>query len=144
MGRSVVLCDWNGDLAPDLVVTHQTGPVALLENRCQGGGRIAVRCVGTSSNRDAEGTIVAVEIGGKTTVHRVTSGGGFFAANENTVLIGTGDAAAVDHLEVRWPSGGRSELRGLPVGVTYLIVEGRENSPRVFRRTTPYDTNPKR
>jgi hypothetical protein len=144
MGRSVALIDWNGDLAPDLVVTHQTGPVALLQNRSRGGGRIAVRCVGTISNRDAEGTILSVEIGGKTTLHRVTTGGGFFAANENLVLIGIGQATEIDRLEVRWPSGNRSELRGLPVGAAYTIIEGRGRPSRVSRLTTHSDNRPRR
>jgi tetratricopeptide (TPR) repeat protein len=144
MGRSVALCDWNGDLAPDLVVTHQSGPVALLENHCRGGGRIAIHCVGTIGNRDAEGAVVTAVIGGETTVHRVTSGGGFFAANESTVLIGTGNADAVDRLEIRWPSGGRSEFHGLRVGAAYLVVEGRENSLRALTHVTPDETNPKR
>jgi tetratricopeptide (TPR) repeat protein len=126
MGRSVAVCDWNGDLAPDLLVTHQTGPVALLENRSRAALRLAVRCVGTTSNRDAEGAVVTMTIGDVSTRHRMTAGGGYFAANDNTLLLGTGGASRVDRLEVHWPSGEKSEVHDLRAGQSYLIVEGRE------------------
>ncbi len=130
LGRSVAVCDWNGDLAPDLLVTHQTGPVALLENRSRVALRLTVRCVGTTSNRDAEGAIVTMTIGDVSTRHRVTTGGGYFAASDNTLFLGTGGASQVDLLEVQWPSGERSEVHDLRAGESYLIVEGREQPRR--------------
>ena len=124
LGRSAALIDWNGDRLPDLVVTHQTGPVSLLENRCHGGHRLSIRCAGTTSNRDAEGAVVTVVAGGASSVHRVSAGGGYFAANDNTVLIGTAGAPRVDRLEIRWPSGGRAEFRDLAADASYVVIEG--------------------
>ena len=129
LGRSVALLDWNGDLVPDVLVTHQAGPAALLENRSPGGHRLAIRCAGTVSNRDAEGAIVTVVIGGEKTVHRVTAGGGYYASNESTLFVGVGAATRVDLVEIRWPSGAETTVHDLPADRVYHFVEGRQTPP---------------
>jgi hypothetical protein len=47
------------------------------------------------------------------------------------VFFGTGDAASVDRVEIRWPSGRVQELRDLPVRATVEVTEG--GQPKVLR-----------
>jgi hypothetical protein len=125
MGRSAALLDWNGDLRPDLIVTSQTENVSLLENRSPRANRLALDLVGTSSNRDAEGARITIRAGGVTRVFRVSGGGGYFAANQRTVLIGCGTAATIDEVQIDWPSGSGETRQGVAANARYRVIEGR-------------------
>jgi Tfp pilus assembly protein PilF len=124
LGRSVACLDWNRDLRMDLVVTYQEGPVSLLENQSAVGNRIVLELTGVESNRDAVGTLIRAHIGDRVSHFYVTRNGGYFAANDPKVLIGCGDSAKIDRLEVIWPSGKSVVWSDMPVGGAYHVIEG--------------------
>ena len=66
---------------------------------------LAVRLVGTPSNRSAIGARVRLVAGGTTRVEEVRGGGSYNSQNDLRVHFGLGAAAQVDRLEVRWPNG---------------------------------------
>jgi hypothetical protein len=131
LGRSVACLDWNHDRALDLVVTYQEGNVSLLENQCQAGRRLMLQLTGVASNRDAAGARVRAQLGERMLHFHVARNGGYFAANDPHVLIGCGDAAQVDRLEVVWPSGAAASWSDVPVDATYHAIE---NEDRLLTR----------
>ena len=125
-GRSVASVDWNRDLAADLAVGFLKSPVALLENTSRMGNRLAIRLIGVNSNRDAMGAFLTATVGESTYHFRVGGDGGFFASNEKDVIIGIGLHKQLDTLEVSWPTGQTQTWNRLPIGKTYIFIEGKD------------------
>jgi hypothetical protein len=119
-GRAVALADLGRRGVVDAVVANQRGPLLLYRNEVAPGrhwiafdlegacraGATAARC----SNRSAIGAQVAVFWKGQQQVQEVSGGAGFCAQNDRQLHFGLGDAAAVEKVVIRWPSGRTSEL----------------------------------
>jgi enediyne biosynthesis protein E4 len=131
-GRSVALADLAGRGVLDVVVANQRGPLLVyrndvapgrhwidlaLEGNCR--PESAVRC----SNRSAIGAQVTVHWNGQQQVQAVTGGSGFCAQNQRRLHFGLGDAAKVDKIVVRWPSGRVEEHTGLDVDRLHTLKE---------------------
>jgi tetratricopeptide (TPR) repeat protein len=131
LGRALARIDWNRDGRPDLVATHLDTPVALLQNESEPAGHfLKVRLSGVTTERDAIGTTVRVQLrDGRTYMKQLTAGDGYQASNERVLTFGLGEAAQIDKLEVRWPSGWEQSWRDFPVDNEVLIVEGRACVP---------------
>ncbi len=127
LGRAVARLDWNGDLRDDLVVTHLDRGPALLTNatdRC--GNSFSLRLIGARSGRTAAGAVVHVVVGDRTQVHYLPAGGGYYAANEDSIRIGLGGELMAEQVEVHWPSGLLQQLGPVSAGERLLIMEGRD------------------
>ncbi len=132
VGRTLAVADVDGDGDLDILVTRNGEPVELLRN---GGGNrqhsLAVRAVGTRSNRDGIGARVVVTAGGATQVREVKTGSSYLGQNALLAHFGLGLADRVDRVEVRWPSGAVDTLRNVPANATVTIVEGQGLTRRV-------------
>jgi hypothetical protein len=53
----------------------------------------------------------------------VMSGSGYYSQNDLRLHFGLGAAKRVELLEVRWPSGGRQELRDIKANQVLTITE---------------------
>ncbi len=136
LGRAVVRLDWNRDGREDCAVTHLETPAALLLNETPvAGSFLAVRLCGTLSERDAIGTRLQITAAGRSWTQQLTAGDGYLASNERRLVFGLGDAAQIERLVVRWPSGTVQEFSDLPIDSEALIVEGR--SPLIREASTP-------
>ena len=102
--------DNDGDI--DVILANCNGPTRLLLN--QVGNRnhwLQFRVVGTTVNRDAYGTKVAlIRRGGKPVWRRVSADGSYLSANSSRVQFGLGSdaelaAAPPDAVYVLWPNG---------------------------------------
>jgi hypothetical protein len=51
------------------------------------------------------------------------------SANDPRILIGLGEARAVESVEIRWPSGARSTLAGPEAGREHTVVEPSDGAP---------------
>jgi hypothetical protein len=123
----LVRLDWNRDGRLDLVATHHDFPAALLENRTESKYRwLQFRLVGTTSERDAVGARVIVDVGGQAFVDVVTAGDGYAGRNESILALGLGSIDRVDQLTVRWPGGMQQEFSVPVLNHRYLLVEGSE------------------
>jgi len=123
LGRTLAVLDWNGDHRADLVGNHLDAPVALLENRSEGGNCVRVQLVGQTSEREAIGARVTARFEDQRWTAWVTGGDGFLCTNEPTVEIGVGDVQQLDELIVEWPSGETSSFAKVPVNSGLLAVE---------------------
>ena len=134
LGRGVMRLDWNRDGRPDLVVVHQNERAVMLENATATAfHRVVLALVGTSSNRDGLNTRFWVTTGPDRRMQEVTGGDGYLASNERRQVIGLGERATIDKLEILWPSGRQDLYSSLPANSHILIIEGREPTIRPLR-----------
>lgn len=126
IGRSLWTVDSNRDGRSDLVVTHQSEPVALLLNETEDSGSwIQFKMVGSRSSRDAIGAIVRLKLHDRELTRYVTSGDGYLCSNERLIRFGLGDFGdAVLAVTVDWFGGARQEFQYLQSRKTWLLVEG--------------------
>jgi thioredoxin-like negative regulator of GroEL len=130
LGRPAARLDWNRDGRDDLTIGHLYDPIALLTNTTRDmGGHLALRLFGVESPRDAIGTTVRARIGSRTIVRQLTAGDGYQCGNERKLIVGTGDADAIDELQVRWPSGREQRFADVAVRRELWLREGREPVP---------------
>src|SRR5262249_12531505 len=113
VGRGLAYADFDNDGRPDLVFSHNPGPVALLQNRTENGNawlRLELIGDGKKSNRNAIGSRVQIEAGGKRQMRWLIGGGSYLSASERRILIGLGSAERADKVTVWWPSGKKQEF----------------------------------
>ncbi len=127
VGRGAALGDYDDDGDLDLFIVNHGGSGVLLRN--DGGNErrwLKVRLEGRQSNRSAIGARVRLAAGGVVQVRQVGAQSSYLSQNDLTVHFGLGEAAVVDTLEVRWPSGLRQVLTGIPTNRTLHVVESEE------------------
>jgi tetratricopeptide (TPR) repeat protein len=133
LGRGVARLDFNRDGRDDLAVTHLDHPAALLLNSSAtttgpSPRSLQLRCIATTSARDAIGTVVTVPTPTGKRVRQLITGDGYQARNESRLTIGLGHDAA-QGLRVDWPAGEPTEWT-LPelsdTTLSLIVIEGRD------------------
>lgn len=126
--RSVMVGDFNGDLAPDLLVgSVGGGPLRLFLNQFpEGNHRVEIRLRGVESNKRAIGARAVAEVNGKKIVRDLFAPNGFMGQGPAWLNMGVGTAVRIDKLTIRWPTGRQQVFEDLPVDCTIQIVEGAE------------------
>jgi hypothetical protein len=123
-GRSVALADFGNRGALDVVVANQNGPLLLYRNTVSPANRwIEFELEGHASNRSAIGARVRVFWNGQQQLQEVSGGSGFCAQNDRRLHFGLGKAAAIDRVEIRWPSGKSQTLTAPKLDQRHRIVE---------------------
>lgn len=114
VGRGLAVADLDDDGDPDLIVIHQDGAPALLRNDCPvtpERTRIAIRLIGTSSNRSSIGAELTLSTAaGGVVTKQVNGGGSYLSASELRVFFTIEAAAEGAKLQIRWPSGKRTQI----------------------------------
>jgi hypothetical protein len=95
---------------------------------------VAIKTVGTKSNRDGIGARVTAKAGGRTLVDEVRSGSSYSSSNDMRVHFGLGAISKIDSLEVRWPSG-LTETFAARVDAINTVKEGAGASVNVKKLT---------
>ncbi|MFQ5790887.1 MAG: ASPIC/UnbV domain-containing protein [Acidobacteriota bacterium] len=117
--------DDDGDI--DIVIVNIDGAPSLLRNELPAGGNwIALRLIGTVSNRDAIGARVALRNGERRHVKEVHPSGSVFSSNDLRIHFGLGDQEVADEILIRWPSGREQTLVEIQQGSALTVKEGRE------------------
>ena len=112
-----------------MVVGHLDAPAALLENRTEPiGDAIQFVLVGTTCERDAIGARVRVETNNGIFTAWITAGDGYLTSDQRLVDMGLGAAAEVRRVEISWPSGSQTVLKGIEVNQRYLLIEGQSEA----------------
>jgi hypothetical protein len=106
VGRGSAAGDYDNDGDMDVLVLNLSQRARLLRN--DGGNRgnwVMIRLIGTASNRDGIGARVRVTAGGTTQTRLRVSSAGYLSQGDHRLHFGLGDAAQIDTIEIRWPSG---------------------------------------
>jgi hypothetical protein len=122
--RGLAMGDYDGDGDPDVLVSANNGPPLLLNN--SGAPRrhwLQVRLRGTRGNRDGIGARVRVTAAGRTQTGWVRSGSSYASAHDLRAFFGLGDAATVDRIDVRWPTGATQTLTNVLADQVLMIQE---------------------
>jgi hypothetical protein len=124
--RGAALGDWDNDGDLDIAVVHINEPASLLRNdRDNKGNWLAIRTLGTVSNRDGVGTRIRVRAGDLVQVREVRRGGSYLSSHDPRIFFGLGERVRVDEVEIRWPSGKVQRLEGVEAGQILLVEEAR-------------------
>ena len=129
-GRGVAYADFDGDGCLDLFLVNMGRsaavgePARLYRNRCDWGNNwLIVETVGSTSNRDGIGARITLTAGGRTQIREVTAGASNSSQNMLPVHFGLGQAAVVDEITVRWPSGAVQTLRDVAPNQALTVAE---------------------
>jgi hypothetical protein len=101
--------DLDGDGRVDVVVSALGDPAELWRNESPSGHWLALRLVGTKSNRDGIGAVVKLTAASdprwREQWNHATTAFGYASASAGPLHFGTGQAKTIDRVEIRWPSG---------------------------------------
>ena len=123
-GRGLSVFDYDGDGQQDLLMRNYRQPAELLRNLGGGGHWIEIALLGVRSNRDAVGARVALRTGQGWQTREVSAGSGYVSGQSLVQHFGLGDGRAAGAVEIRWPSGARTNLPQLAADRRYVVVEG--------------------
>jgi hypothetical protein len=125
VSRGCAFGDFDNDGDVDVVVNNMNEAPSLLRNDCKTMNNwLKVKCIGTKSNRSAIGARVRVVTGQHAQIEEVMSGSSYVSQNDFRLHFGLGQAARVDRLEVRWPSGLVERFSNLEVNQLVVVEEG--------------------
>ena len=108
--RGAAFGDLDQDGRVDVVVTSLGAPAEVWHNESTGGGHwLDLRLVGTTSNRDGIGAVVKIASAAdpfwREQFNQMTTAVGYASSSAGPVHFGTGTAATIAVVEIRWPSG---------------------------------------
>jgi hypothetical protein len=124
-GRGAAFGDLDNDGDLDIVITNVGQRAVVLRN--DGGNQrnwLAIRTVGTRSNRDGIGSRVSVtNTSGLTQHFTITTAIGYLSASDKRLVAGLGADTAAKRVEIRWPSGAVQTFENVRAGQTLVATE---------------------
>jgi hypothetical protein len=124
-GRGAAFGDLDNDGDVDVVMSSVGQKAVVLRN--DGGNRrpwIAIRTVGTRSNRDGIGCRIKVtSASGLAQDFTVTTAVGYLSASDRRLIVGLGADTSASRVEVRWPSGAVQTFDRVEAGRTLVATE---------------------
>lgn len=127
VGRGSATVDFNNDGRVDLLAVDFEGPVMLLENRSQTNNHwLTLDLRGAIPNHFAYGAQVVAKSGDRIWVGVLSPASSYLSSSDPRIHWGLGDAAKLDSLAIRWPSGNEQVLHDV---VTDQILRIEEREP---------------
>jgi hypothetical protein len=125
--RGMAIGDFDNDGATDVLIAINDGAPVLLRNAI--GSRnhwLGLNLVGTKCNRDAVGARITYQAGDLKRQRMKVAGGSFLSAHDPRIVLGIGQRAKFDWIEVQWPQpGGKLDrIVDLPIDRYITIIEG--------------------
>jgi hypothetical protein len=121
--RAAAVADFDGDGRLEVVTNNFNDVPYYFNNGFPKKNYVAFRLKGTKSNRDAIGAVVRLYAGKEIMTRQVSPAGGYLAQSSKTVHFGLGDRAAVERVEITWPSGVRQTLSAPAVNALHRVEE---------------------
>ena len=124
LGRGVAFADLNNDGRVDMVMAHMNEPAVVLKNVAGAGRHWLGVELKRSGNRDAVGSRILLEAGGRTQTRFATGGGSYASACDQRRVFGLGTCDNVDRVTVIWPTGQAQTWEGLACDRYHTLTEG--------------------
>ena len=124
VGRALAVGDYDNDGDSDLMLVNNNEPVVLLRN--DGGNQSAwlgLILIGSSSNRDAVGTVVRLKTNRREMVRQLHGGGSYQAAHDRRLIFGFQPDEKMEEIRVSWPGGRSQKLSPLEMRRYHSIEE---------------------
>ncbi len=123
--RGCAFGDFDNDGDVDVLIMNMNEPPSLLRNDVSVGNHwLAVRLVGTASNRSAIGSRVIARYGGRQQAQEVMAQSSFYSANDPRLHFGLGSATSVS-LTIRWTSGAVETIARVKADQFITVREGK-------------------
>lgn len=126
-GRGLAIGDlWNNGRLAVLISNMNARPSLLVNQASYPNHWIAIKTVGTTSNRDGIGARVTIKVGSRILTDEVRSGSSYNSSSDMRLHFGIGAATTIDSVQVRWPGPGRQleEFTGLKIDRINVVKEG--------------------
>lgn len=122
-GRGVAIVDYDQDGSPDITLRNYKQPAQLLHNT--GGGHwLALKLIGTRSNRDAVGARITLRANGLLQSREVHAGSAYLSGSSLAQHFGLGDEVRAIDVTVRWPSGRTTHIDEMGANRQWMLREG--------------------
>jgi hypothetical protein len=123
--HGVAFADFDNDGRVDAVVTALNSPARLLRNTSPGPAHwLALRLVGTKSNRDGLGARVRLTLPNGAVEHNhATTSVGYASSSEPLVRFGLGPYEMAKEIEIRWPSGRVQRVDSVKANQVVIVRE---------------------
>ena len=122
-GRAAVCADFDNDGDVDILQLHESA--TLWENQTTGANYLRVRLRGAPPNTEAVGARITVTTatatGPRARMRELTLGSNYLSQNPLVQVFGLGTATRCA-VEVEWPDGQRTSLRGVAAGQTLQLT----------------------
>lgn len=125
--RGLAIGDFMNDGGVDVLINNNNeAPLLLRNNLGKLNNWLGVHLVGRKSNPDAIGARVSYQSGDLKRSRMKVGGGSFLSSHDPRMVLGIGQRAKIDNLEVKWPlpGGAVERFTDLPLNRYITIVEG--------------------
>jgi enediyne biosynthesis protein E4 len=134
VARGLACADFDGDGAPDLLVTAIGARARLFRNVAHNRGHwLAVQALDPRWQRDAYGAEVRIEVAGRQQLRLINPAESFLSSSSPIAHFGLGKADRIDRILVRWPDGpvdeADEEFDGGPVDRRVVLLRGTGRKP---------------
>ena len=128
VGRGAATADYDNDGDGDLFVVNSNQPAVLLRNDTASANHwLALRLVGTRSNRDGLGSRVTVRAGDREQTQQTRSSFSYLSQSDPRLFFGLGASDRADRIDIAWPSGILQQLRDVEADQLLEILEPTES-----------------
>jgi hypothetical protein len=122
--RGAAVADLDNDGSLEVVINNLDARPSLLKNYGTKKNWLLVRCIGTSSNRDAIGARVYVYVGKRRISGEIQTGVSFLSQNDPRVHAGLADDQSYERIEVIWPGGQKEVFPGGKANQVVTLKQG--------------------
>ena len=123
-GMALTVCDWNGDAAPDLLMSvnddesqawmNQSSPASTAH-------RFALLLESETGNQRAIGSRVTVIRKNDRQVHEITAGSGYLSQSTTQLFLVSDSTNPIISINIRWPDG-NEQVFPLPDKLETILV----------------------